>query len=188
MPPYQFAAEVDRLWQQVRPLYVSLHTYVRWRLAKKYGPSVVREDAPIPAHLLGNIWAQDWTNIYPVVAPANSDPEYDLTEILKSKKVGPLDMVHDAERFFTSLGFAPLPQTFWERSLFTKPRDREVVCHASAWDIDFVDDLRVKVCLEPTDEDFSVIHHELGHNFYQRAYDKQAPLFPSRPNISRRLA
>jgi peptidyl-dipeptidase A len=182
MPPDQFAAEVDRLWQQVRPLYVSLHTYVRWRLAKKYGPSVVREDAPIPAHLLGNIWAQDWTNIYPVVAPANSDPEYDLTEILKSKKVGPLDMVHDAERFFTSLGFAPLPQTFWERSLFTKPRDREVVCHASAWDIDFVDDLRVKVCLEPTDEDFSVIHHELGHNFYQRAYDKQAPLFRNSAN------
>jgi peptidyl-dipeptidase A len=182
MPPDAFAAEIDRLWQQVRPLYVSLHTYVRWRLARTYGTSVIREDAPIPAHLLGNIWAQDWTNIYPLVAPANSDPGYDLTEILKSKNVGPLDMVRDAERFFTSLGFAPLPQTFWERSLFTKPRDRDVVCHASAWDIDYVDDLRVKVCLEQTGEAFSTIHHELGHNFYQRAYDKQPPLFRNSAN------
>jgi peptidyl-dipeptidase A len=182
MPPEQFAAEVDRIWQQVRPLYVSLHAYVRWQLEKKYGASVVREDAPIPAHLLGNIWAQDWTNIYPLVAPAHSDPGYDLTEILKSKNVGPLDMVHDAERFFTSLGFPPLPKSFWERSMFTKPRDRDVVCHASAWDIDFVDDLRVKVCLEPTAEDFSTIHHELGHNFYQRAYDKQPPLFRNSAN------
>jgi peptidyl-dipeptidase A len=182
MPPDEFGAEVDRLWTQVRPLYVSLHAYVRWKLAKKYGPSVVREDAPIPAHLLGNIWAQDWTNIYSLVAPADSDPGYDLTAILKSKNIGPHDMVVDAERFFTSLGFAPLPESFWKRSMFTKPLDREVVCHASAWDIDFVEDLRVKVCLEPTGEDFSTIHHELGHNFYQRAYDKQPPLFRNSAN------
>ena len=182
MTPDQFAAEVDRLWQQVRPLYVSLHAYVRWKLAEKYGAAAVPADAPIPAHLLGNIWAQDWTNIYPLVAPANSDPGYDLTKILQSRNVGAVDMVRYAEHFFTSLGFAPLPQTFWERSLFTKPRDREVVCHASAWDIDFVDDLRVKVCLDPTAEDFSTIHHELGHNFYQRAYDKQPPLFRDSAN------
>ena len=147
MPPDQFAAEVDRLWQQVRPLYVSLHAYVRWQLEKKYGPGVVSEDAPIPAHLLGNIWAQDWTNIYSLVAPANADPGYDLGAILKSKNLDSVAMTHYAERFYTSLGFAPLPQTFWERSMFTKPRDREVVCHASAWDIDSVDDVRVKVCL-----------------------------------------
>jgi peptidyl-dipeptidase A len=182
MPPDQFAAEVDRLWQQVRPLYVSLHAYVRWKLAEKYGSSAVREDAPIPAHLLGNIWAQDWTNVYPLVAPANSDPGYDLTKILVSRNIGAVDMVHYAEKFFMSLGFPALPQTFWERSMFTKPRDREVVCHASAWDVDFVDDLRVKVCLEPTAEDFSTIHHELGHNFYQRAYDKQPPLFRNSAN------
>jgi len=182
MTPEQFAAEVDRLWQQVRPLYVSLQAYVRWKLAEKYGTSVVREDAPIPAHLLGNIWAQDWTNIYPLVAPPNSDPGYDLTEILKSRNLSSEDMAHYAERFFISLGFPPLPQTFWQRSLFNKPRDRDVVCHASAWDIDFVDDLRVKVCLEPTAEDFQTIHHELGHNFYQRAYDKQPPLFRNSAN------
>jgi peptidyl-dipeptidase A len=182
MPPDQFAAEVDRLWQQVRPLYVSLHAYVRWQLEKKYGPGVVSEDAPIPAHLLGNIWAQDWTNIYSLVAPANADPGYDLGAILKSKNLDSVGMTHYAERFYSSLGFAPLPQTFWERSMFTKPRDREVVCHASAWDIDSVDDVRVKVCLEPTAEDFTTIHHELGHNFYQRAYDKQPPMFRNGAN------
>jgi peptidyl-dipeptidase A len=182
MPPDQFAAEVDRLWQQVRPLYVSLHAYVRWKLAEKYGTAVVREDGPIPAHLVGNVWAQDWTSIYPLVAPANSDPGYNLTKILQSRNIGAVDMAHYAERFFMSLGFPALPKTFWERSMFTKPRDREVVCHASAWDIDYADDLRVKVCLEPTAADFSTIHHELGHNFYQRAYDKQPPLFRNSAN------
>ena len=86
-------------------------------------------------------------------------------------------MVRIAERFFTSLGFAPLPKTFWERSLFVKPRDRDVVCHASAWDIDNVDDLRIKMCIDVTAEDFSTIHHELGHNFYQRAYNKLPMVF-----------
>jgi peptidyl-dipeptidase A len=182
MAPDAFAAELDRLWQQVRPLYVSLHAYVRWNLQKKYGPGVVREDRPIPAQLLGNMWSQDWTNIYPLVAPANADPGYDLTEILKAKQIEPLGMVHYGERFFMSLGFAALPQTFWERSMFTKPRDRDVVCHASAWDIDYVEDLRIKMCLEQKADDFTTIHHELGHNFYQRAYDRQPPLFRNSAN------
>ncbi len=182
MPPDAFAAEMDRLWQQVRPLYVSLHAYVRTQLVKKYGPSVVPSDGPIPAHLLGNMWAQDWANIYPLVAPANADPGYDLTEILKAKQIDPLAMVHYGARFFMSLGFAALPQTFWQRSMFVKPLDREVVCHASAWDIDYVDDLRIKMCIEQKAEDFSTVHHELGHNFYQRAYDTQPPLFRNSAN------
>ncbi len=182
MAPDAFAAELDRLWQQVRPLYVSLHAYVRWNLEKKYGPVVVSEDRPIPAHLLGNMWSQDWTNIYPLVAPADADPGYDLTEILKAKQIEPVGMVHYGERFFMSLGFAALPETFWERSMFTKPRDREVVCHASAWDIDYVEDLRIKMCIEQKADDFTTIHHELGHNFYQRAYDKQPPLFRNSAN------
>jgi len=182
MPPDAFSAELDRLWQQVRPLYVSLHAYVRWQLEKKYGPGAVSEDRPIPAHLLGNMWSQDWSNIYPLVAPPNADPGYDLTEILKAKQIDPVGMVHYGERFFMSLGFAALPQTFWERSLFTKPRDRDVVCHASAWDIDYVEDLRIKMCIEQKAEDFTTIHHELGHNFYQRAYDKQPPLFRGSAN------
>jgi peptidyl-dipeptidase A len=182
LPSDAFSAELDRLWQQVRPLYVSLHAYVRAQLVKKYGSSVVRDDAPIPADLLGNMWAQDWRNIYPLVAPPNADPGYDLTEILKARKADPQGMVHYGERFFMSLGFPALPNTFWERSMFTKPRDREVVCHASAWDIDYEDDLRIKMCIELKAEDFSTIHHELGHNFYQRAYKGQPPLFRDSAN------
>jgi peptidyl-dipeptidase A len=182
MEPDAFAAELDRLWNQVKPLYVSLHTYMRTKLREKYGAQVVPENGPIPAHLLGNMWAQSWDNLYEVVAPANADPGYNLTEILKRKKIDELEMVRFGERFFTSLGFAPLPKTFWDRSMFVKPRDREVVCHASAWDIDNEDDLRIKMCIDINDEDFTTIHHELGHNFYQRAYNKQPFLFRDSAN------
>jgi peptidyl-dipeptidase A len=182
MPPDEFAKEVDRLWTQVRPLYVSLHAYVRRKLREQYGPDVVPDQGPIPAHLLGNMWAQQWNNVYPLVKPPGGDPGIDLTQILRSKKVDEKEMVRYGERFFTSLGFEALPPTFWERSLFTKPRDREVVCHASAWDVDNEDDLRIKMCIEITDEDFSTIHHELGHNFYQRAYKHQPFLFRDSAN------
>ena len=182
MPPDAFSSDLDRLWQEVRPLYISLYTYVRSSLVKKYGTSVVREDAPIPADLLGNMWAQDWSNIYPLVAPPDADPGYDLTEILKARNIGPVNMVHYGERFFMSLGFPPLPPTFWTRSMFTKPLDREVVCHASAWDVDTLSDLRLKMCIQITGEDFLTIHHELGNNFYQRAYNKQPPLFRDSAN------
>jgi peptidyl-dipeptidase A len=182
MPPDDFSKELDRLWEQVRPLYVQLHAYVRWKLREKYGDEVVPANGPLPADLLGNIWAQSWENIYPLVAPPNADPGYDLTEILKSRNTDALGMVRYGEHFFTSLGFATLPQTFWERSMFVKPRDREVVCHASAWDVDFVQDLRVKMCIDITAEYFSTLHHELGHNFYQRAYSHQPYLFRDSAN------
>jgi peptidyl-dipeptidase A len=182
MTPDEFAADLDRLWRQVRPLYVSLHTYVRRKLREHYGASVVPAHGPIPADLLGNMWAQDWSNIYPLVAPKDADPGYDLSKILKDRKTDPLQMVHYGERFFESLGFSPLPESFWQRSQFVKPRDRDVVCHASAWDVDFADDLRLKMCIEIGDEDFRVIHHELGHNFYQRAYKKQPYLFRDSAN------
>ncbi|MGA2878394.1 MAG: M2 family metallopeptidase [Bryobacteraceae bacterium] len=181
MPADAFPAEMDRLWEQVKPLYLSLHAYVRWKLREKYG-DLVPANGPIPAHLLGNMWAQEWENVYPLVAPKDADPGYDLTAILKGRDTQPTDMVKYAERFFTSLGFAPLPKTFWERSLFVKPHDREVVCHASSWDIDSVDDLRLKMCIQINAEDFSTVHHELGHNFYQRAYDQQPFLFRSGAN------
>jgi peptidyl-dipeptidase A len=181
MEPDAFAKELDRLWEQVKPLYLSLHAYVRHRLRQQY-KDIVPAKGPIPAHLLGNIWAQSWDNIYPLVAPPKADPGYDLTAILKSRKVDERKMVRYGERFFTSLGFDPLPKTFWERSLFVKPRDREVVCHASAWDVDNVEDLRIKMCIETTAEEFSVIHHELGHNFYQRAYNRQPYLFRESAN------
>jgi peptidyl-dipeptidase A len=181
MPPDAFAKELNRLWEQLRPFYISLHAYVRTRLREKYG-SIVPEKGAIPAHLLGNLWQQDWSNIYPLVAPAGAGAGVDLTERLKAKKVDPLEMVRIGERFFTSLGFAPLPKTFWERSLFVKPRDREVVCHASAWDVDNVDDLRIKMCIDVNAEDFTTIHHELGHNFYQRAYNTLPTLFRDSAN------
>jgi peptidyl-dipeptidase A len=176
MPADAFSAELDRLWSQVRPLYEALHAHVRASLAKAY-PGKVPEKGLIPAHLLGNIWAQQWGNVYPLVGVPAAGPGYDLTELLKARKVDEKEMVRYGERFFTSLGFAPLPSTFWERSLFVKPRDREVVCHASAWDVDNDQDLRIKMCIETNGEDFVTIHHELGHNFYQRAYRTQPFLF-----------
>jgi peptidyl-dipeptidase A len=182
MTPEEFSAELERLWQQVRPLYLSLHAYVRAQLVKKYGPQVVPPDGPIPAHLLGNIWSQDWTHIYSLLDLPGKSGGVDLTPILRAKKVDEREMVHYGERFFTSLGFDPLPQTFWERSLFIKPRDRDVVCHASAWDVDNFEDVRLKMCIQVRDEDFRTIHHELGHNFYQLAYRNQPFLFKNGAN------
>jgi len=182
MPPDDFAKEEDRLWEQLKPLYLSLHAYVRGQLRKKYGDGLVPANGPIPAHLLGNIWAQEWNNVYSLMDSPKPRQSYDLTKILQERKTNAKGMVKYGENFFTSLGFAPLPTTFWERSLFTKPEDRDVVCHASAWDVDFKEDLRVKMCIQIREEDFRTIHHELGHNFYQRAYRNQAPLFQSSAN------
>ena len=181
LPPDAFAQEVDRLWEQLKPLYVSLHAYVRGKLRARYG-DLVPAAGPIPAHLLGNMWAQTWGEIYPLVAPKDADPGFDLTAILKARQTDAVQMVRYGEGFFTSLGFEPLPKTFWERSMFVRPRDREVVCHASAWDIDFADDLRIKMCIDITGEDFATVHHELGHNFYQRAYKAQPFLFRDSAN------
>jgi peptidyl-dipeptidase A len=174
MAPDAFTTELDRLWDQVRPLYLQLHAYVRMKLREKYG-DVVPARGPLPAHLLGNIWAQDWSNVYDLVAPPSSDAGFSLTDLIKRRKMSALDMVRAGERFYTSVGFEALPKTFWDRSLFMRPMDREVVCHASAWDIDNLTDLRIKMCIDQTAEDFSTIHHELGHNFYQRAY-KDLPI------------
>ncbi|HEX6639757.1 MAG TPA: M2 family metallopeptidase, partial [Thermoanaerobaculia bacterium] len=182
MPPDEFAKEVERIWQQVQPLYISLHAYVRAKLVEKYGPGVVPPNGMIPAHLLGNMWAQEWGNIYDIVAPRTAAPQFDLTQLLRAKNTDAKGMAKYGEGFFTSLGFAPLPQTFWERSLFTKPQDREVVCHASAWNIDNLDDVRIKMCIEVTAEDFITVHHEEGHNFYQRAYRNQPFLFKNGAN------
>lgn len=181
MPPDEFRAEMERLWLQVKPLYDSLHAYTRGKLREKYG-NMVPEDGPIPAHLLGNMWSQEWTNIYPLLAPPNADPGYDLTKIFAEKKYDAKQLVKFGENFYTSLGMPDLPKTFYERSLFTKPQDRDVVCHASAWNINAVDDVRIKMCIEGTDEDFQTIHHELGHNYYTLAYNKQPPLYQGGAN------
>jgi len=182
MPPEGFPGELDRLWGEVKPLYEALHCHVRAKLGEQYGSDLVPQDGPIPAHLLGNMWAQDWSNIYPLVAPEETVAAYDLSAILKDRGFDAITMVQAGEAFFSSLGFEQLPDTFWERSLFVKPEDRDVVCHASAWDVDEKDDLRIKMCIKVNAEDFKTIHHELGHNYYQRAYNKKSYLYRSSAN------
>jgi peptidyl-dipeptidase A len=178
MPPDEFFRLMDRLWLQVKPLYDQLHAYTRAALNQRYGDKVQPAKGPIRADLLGNMWAQEWGNIYELVAPPGTgDVGYDLTALLVAQKYDAIKMVKTGEAFYTSLGLAALPATFWERSLFTKPSDREVVCHASAWDVDNRDDLRIKMCIKINADDFTTIHHELGHNYYQRAYKEQPYLF-----------
>jgi peptidyl-dipeptidase A len=178
MDPDAFAALTEKIWGEVQPLYRQLHCYVRTKLNEKYGDAVQPRTGPIRADLLGNMWAQEWGNIYDIVAPAGAgDLGYDVTDLLAAKGYDPLKMVKAGEGFYSSLGLAQLPETFWQRSQFVKPRDREVVCHASAWDVDNKDDLRIKMCIKVNGDDFGVIHHELGHNYYQRAYNGQDPLY-----------
>jgi peptidyl-dipeptidase A len=180
IPADEFAREMDRLWTQVKPLYDQLHCYVRAKLNEHYGAKVQPATGPIRADLLGNMWAQEWGNIYDLVAPKGvGDVGYDLTALLVAKGYNPVKMVKAGEGFYTSLGLPALPATFWERSQLVKPRDREVVCHASAWDIDNKDDLRIKMCIKVNGDEFRVIHHELGHNYYQRAYNQQPFLYLS---------
>ncbi|HEY0648706.1 M2 family metallopeptidase [Phenylobacterium sp.] len=182
MEPDAFAAETDRLWKQVEPFYRNLHCYVRARLSEKYGEAVQPRTGPIRADLLGNMWAQQWGNIYDVVAPKTAASSYDLDKLLVDKGYDPVRMVKTGENFYSSLGYAPLPETFWQRSLITRPQDREVVCHASAWNLDDKNDIRIKMCTKVNADDFRTVHHELGHNYYQRAYQNQPTLFRNGAN------
>ncbi|MBN9685586.1 MULTISPECIES: M2 family metallopeptidase [unclassified Corallococcus] len=182
MTPAEFEQEAQRLWGQVKPMYDELHCYVRGRLAKQYGEAAVPAGKPIPAHLLGNMWAQEWNNIYPLVEPFPGQASLDVDSALVKQGYDAQKMVKLGEKFFTSLGLKPLPQTFWERSQFTKPKDRDVVCHASAWDVTYDNDLRIKMCIKPTEEDLVTIHHELGHDYYYTYYYKLPVLFQAGAN------
>ncbi len=182
MSPDEFQAETDRLYEQLKPLYQDLHCYVRARLGEVYGTDKVPQTGPIPAHLLGNMWAQEWGYLYDVVKPEAGDAVVDLGANMKAKGIDERGMARIAENFFVSVGLPALPETFWERSMFTRPQDRDVVCHASAWDLDWVDDLRIKMCIRINEEDLTTIHHELGHNYYQRAYNALDPLFRNSAN------
>jgi len=183
MSPEQFSAMYDRLLGELDPLYKQLHCYVRTKLNQKYGSAIQPATGPIRADLLGNMWAQEWGNVYDIAAPKGTgDIGYDIGDLLKKKGYTPVDMVKTGERFYTSLGFPALPETFWQRSQIVRPRDRDVICHASAWDVDFKDDLRIKMCTKVNSDDFVTIHHELGHNFYQRAYNQQPFLYQNGAN------
>ncbi|MDO6712237.1 M2 family metallopeptidase [Aliiglaciecola sp. 2_MG-2023] len=177
-----FGQELDRLWGQVKPFYEALHCHVRAELGEKYGEDIVPQNEPIPAHLLGNMWGQSWGNVYDIVKPEQKMDVIDITKALEEHNYDEIKMVKQAESFFSSLGFDPLPETFWERSMFKQPTERDAVCHASAWNLDNVEDLRIKMCIQKNGEDFSTIHHELGHNYYQRAYNKQPTLYQGAAN------
>lgn len=177
MSPAEFEQETLRLWNQVKPLYDELHCHVRAELAERYGEDKVPPDGPIPAHLLGNMWSQEWSNIYPLLQPYDGVAELDVDGALEEAHYTAEQMVRSAEQFYVSMGLPELPQTFWERSMFRKPADRDVVCHASAWGMDGGKDLRIKMCITPTYENLRTIYHELGHNYYQRAYSIQPALF-----------
>ena len=184
MPADEFLNETDRVWEEVKPLYDALHCHVRAKLNEHYGDNVVPESGPLPVHLLGNMWGQSWSNIYDLVYTEESQQNsVDVTKIIEEKGLNEIEMVEYAEDFFLSIGFDPLPDTFWERSLFVKPRDRSVVCHASAWNLDPANnDLRIKMCIEKNEEDFVTIHHELGHIFYYQAYNHLPTLFQGGAN------
>jgi peptidyl-dipeptidase A len=177
MSATEFEGETARLWEQVKPLYDELHCHVRAKLGEHYGTDKVPQDGPIPAHLLGNMWAQEWGFIYDLMEPYPGVSDLDVDATLKTKNYSPQEMVRSAEDFYVSLGMERLPDTFWERSMFSKPADRDVICHASAWNLDGDDDLRIKMCIKQTYDELRVIYHELGHNYYQRAYNQQPMLF-----------
>ncbi len=212
MSPVEFAAETDRLWNQVKPLYEQLHCYARTRMQARYeGKGAVGSSGMLPAHLMGNMWQQDWSNRWDVLAPYPEAGSLDITAALQKQYEAGLndrlvnesesmpatreaDVVHmaandqarrmteRAQDFYVSLGMPKLPASYWQRSQFTKPRDRDVVCHASAWDMDMSGDVRTKMCITPDEEDFTTVYHELGHLYYDLAYNKQPPLFQAGAN------
>ena len=177
MSPAEFQSESAKLWDQVKPLYDELHCHVRAKLGDIYGEDMVPQDGPIPAHLLGNMWSQQWSSLYDLFEPYPGVGDIDVDSTLETKDFSPQEMVRSAENFYASLGMPRLPDTFWERSQFSRPQDRDVDCYASAWGIDGGNDVRIKMCINQTYDELRVIYHELGHNYYQRAYKDQPPLF-----------
>jgi peptidyl-dipeptidase A len=208
MPPAQIAAETDRLWSQVKPLYEQLHCYARTQLQAKYGDRGVLPGGLMPAHLLGNMWQQDWSNLWDILQPYPEASQLDVTghlqdlarqdynlalaqhdgsptaeDLVEMGRIAQLNtarhMTERAQDFYTSLGLPKLPESYWTKTQFIKPRDRDVVCHANAWDMDMAGDVRTKMCIKPNEEDFTTIYHELGHVYYYQAYHKLPPLFQS---------
>ncbi len=177
MPAGEFEQVVEGLWQDVRPLYESLHCYVRGELARQYGEDLVPPAGPIPAHLLGNMWAQQWSEIYPRLTPYPEQPPLDVNAGLKRQGYDAVRMVRQAEGFYRSIGFPALPESFYRHSMFVQPLGREAVCHASAWDLDLQGDVRIKMCIKPNEEDLRTIYHELGHIYYYLAYNPLPLLF-----------
>ncbi|CAG2052908.1 unnamed protein product [Timema podura] len=173
----EFESHIDEVWATVAPLYRQLHTYVRRRLIQQYGSQRVRPDGPIPAHLLGNMWAQNWKNLADIVLPYPGKQSVDVTPEMLRQGYTPLRMFQLAEEFYTSMGMNPMPPEFWHHSMLEKPLGRDVVCRASAWDFCNHNDYRIKQCTEVTMEDLQTIHHEMAHIQYYLQYANQPLLF-----------
>ncbi len=218
MPAEQVGPETDRLWEQVKPLYEQLHCYTRSKLVKSYGKDKGEvAGGMIPAHLAGNMWQQDWSNLWDMLEPYAGAGSLDITAALekqhqvnlsaalakpgatasaesrfKAQREAELltarQMTERAEDFYVSLGMPKLPESYWQNTQFIKPLDRNVVCHASAWDMNMggedgkSPDVRTKMCITPTEENFTTIYHELGHIYYDLAYNPQQPLFQGGAN------
>jgi len=177
MPADDFGREAARLYKQVEPLYKDLHCYARTRLAGKYGEDKVPAGKPIPAHLFGNMWAQQWDAIFDLLEPYPGVSALDVDAALVAQDYDPVRMTRSAETFYKSIAFPALPGTFWERSMLAQPQDRKVQCHASAWHMDGKDDVRIKQCIRPTYEELRTIYHELGHVYYFLWYKDQPFMF-----------
>jgi peptidyl-dipeptidase A len=205
MSPAEVVVEADRLWGQVQPLYEQLHCYTRGKLEQKYGAQG-SVDGKLPAHLMGNLWQQDWGNLWDFLEPYPGEGSLDISGVLQSQRdaayrdalgklggsPGPAEIVEAgiqadreqavamtklAESFYTSLGMPALPDHFYTDSQLIQPRDRDVVCHASAWPMDTAGRVRMKMCITPSEEELTTIYHELGHIYYYLAYKDKAPIF-----------
>ncbi|XP_012276299.1 angiotensin-converting enzyme [Orussus abietinus] len=172
-----FPEQIESLWQQLKPLYLQLHAYVRRELRKQYGESVVSKDGPIPAHLFGNMWAQSWENIADFTVPYPGKQLPDVTQNMINQGYNATSIFRLAEEFFVSLNLSAMPDTFWERSILEKPTDREIICHASAWDFYDGKDFRIKQCTSINMKDLLTAHHEMGHIQYYLQYKDQPAIF-----------
>jgi len=173
-----FQQEMEDTWQGLRPLYQQLHAYVRTKLGEHYGPDVVPGRGPLPAHLLGNMWAQSWNNIADILRPFPTKPSINVTGEMIRQGWTPRKMFEKADDFFQSMGMDPMPPKFWSGSILEKPKDgRELTCHASAWDFYNGEDFRIKQCTRVNQEDFVTVNHEMGHVQYFLQYNNQSYLY-----------
>ncbi|RWS24917.1 TPA angiotensin converting enzyme precursor-like protein [Leptotrombidium deliense] len=177
--PYEdsyFKRNVENLWEEMKAFYADLHAYVRMKLRKIYGDKMPA-DGTIPAHLLGNMWAQQWGNIYNEVVPYADLPQIDVTSEMIKQGYDAMKMFKLSEKFFVDLGLNKMEDEFWKNSIIVKPENRELICHASAWDFSDGSDFRIKMCTDVNFHDLITIHHEMGHIQYYQLYKDQPQVF-----------
>lgn len=167
---------MDKLWEQVKPLYIHLHKFVGRKLKERFGEKLDISDGYIPAHVFGNMWAQSWQNLADLVKPFPNASSLNITGALQDQNYTVLKMFQTSNEFYTSLGLEDnaISYNVSAGALIEKPSDRDVVCHASAWDFCDGQNFRIKMCTKINYEDFITIHHEMGHIQYFLLYKNQA--------------